>query len=271
MPPFPPALCHTRHHGTQGKNVVVTGGGAGIGREVARQLIDKGATVHAVDLHTDALEASDHLIPHQLNITDRDALSALAEQTGPVDAVVNVAGIVQDFVDIADLDRETFTRVMDVNFWGTVNTVEAFLPCLLSRPEAAVVNVSSMGGLVPVPGQSAYGASKAAVKLFTEGLRTELRKTDVSVSVVFPGGVNTDITANSGVDVDGADDPEKRAKAAKFLTSPQDAASKIVKAVETGKAHVIIGKDARLMDTLSRIMPVKTASAMAALMGRLTP
>lgn len=78
------------------KSVVITGGGAGIGREVARQLIDKGATVHAVDLHTDALEASDHLIPHQLNITDRDALSALAEQTGPVDAVVNVAGIVQD-------------------------------------------------------------------------------------------------------------------------------------------------------------------------------
>lgn len=255
----------------KGKSVVVTGGGAGIGREVARQLIDKGATVHAVDLHTDALEASDRLIPHQLNITDRNALSALAGQTGPMDAVVNVAGIVQDFVDIADLDRETFTRVMDVNFWGTVNTVEAFLPGLLSRPEAAVVNVSSMGGLVPVPGQSAYGASKAAVKLFTEGLRTELRKTDVSVSVVFPGGVNTDIAANSGVDVDGADDPEKRAKAAEFLTSPQDAASKIVKAVETGKARVIIGKDARLMDTLSRIMPVKTASAMAALMGRLTP
>ena len=184
---------------------------------------------------------------------------------------MNVAGIVQDFVDIADLDRETFTRVMDVNFWGTVNTVEAFLPGLLSRPEAAVVNVSSMAGLVPVPGQSAYGASKAAAKLFTEGLRTELRKSDVSVSVVFPGGVNTDIAANSGVDVDGADDPEKRAKAAEFLTSPQDAASKIVKAVETGKARVIIGKDARLMDTLSRIMPVKTASAMAALMGRLTP
>ncbi len=153
----------------KGKSVVVTGGGAGIGREVARQLIDKGATVHAVDLHTDALEASDRLIPHQLNITDRNALSALAGQTGPMDAVVNVAGIVQDFVDIADLDRETFTRVMDVNFWGTVNTVEAFLPGLLSRPEAAVVNVSSMAGLVPVPGQSAYGASKAAVKLFTEG------------------------------------------------------------------------------------------------------
>jgi NAD(P)-dependent dehydrogenase (short-subunit alcohol dehydrogenase family) len=252
-----------------GKSIVVTGGGAGIGREVVRQLISRGATVHAVDLRTDALKASDHLIPHQLDITDRDALTALAERTGPVDAVVNVAGIVQDFVDIADLDRETFARVMDVNFWGTVNTVEAFLPGLISRPESAVVNVSSMGGLVPVPGQSAYGASKAAVKLFTEGLRTELRKTDVRVSVVFPGGVNTDITTNSGVEVDGADDPEKRAKAAKFLTSPQDAAAKIVKAVETGRARVIIGKDARPMDTLSRVMPVKTASAMAALMGRL--
>ncbi|WP_297004975.1 SDR family oxidoreductase [uncultured Corynebacterium sp.] len=252
-----------------GKTVVVTGGGAGIGHEVVRQLLDHGATVNALDLRPDGLEASARLIPHQVNIADRDAVAALATEIGPVDALVNVAGIVQDFVDIADLERETFARVMDVNFWGTVNTVEAFLPGLLGRPEAAIVNVSSMGGLVPVPGQSAYGASKAAVKLFTEGLRTELRKTGVTVSVVFPGGVNTDITANSGVEVDGADDPEARAKAARFLTSPQDAAAKIVKAVETGKPRVLIGKDARLMDALSRIMPVKTASAMAVLMSRI--
>lgn len=257
-----------------GKTVVVTGGGAGIGREVVRQLLDHGATVHALDLRTDALTTdpavtAGRLVPHQVDITDRDAVLALATETGPVDALVNVAGIVQDFVDIADLDRVTFDRVMAVNFRGTVNTVEAFLPGLRSRPQAAVVNVSSMGALVPVPGQSAYGASKAAVKLFTEGLRAELRKTPVTVSVVFPGGVNTDITKNSGVEVDGADDPETRAKAAKFLTSPQDAAAKIVKAVETGKPRVLIGKDARLMDTLSRIMPVATASAMAALMGKL--
>ncbi len=116
MPPFPRALCHTRHHGTQGKKRRRHrrwGRNRPRGRPPAHR---QGATAHAVDLHTDALEASDHLIPHQLNITDRDALSALAEQTGPVDAVVNVAGIVQDFVDIADLDREAFTRVMDVKF-----------------------------------------------------------------------------------------------------------------------------------------------------------
>lgn len=260
-----------------GKTVVVTGGGAGIGREVVRQLLDHGATVHALDLHTDALTAapadpavsSGRLVPHQVDITDRDAVTALAADTGPVDALVNVVGIVQDFVDIADLDRATFDRVMDVNFQGTVNTVEAFLPGLLTRPQAAVVNVSSMGALVPVPGQSAYGASKAAVKLFTEGLRVELRKTGVRVSVVFPGGVNTDITKNSGVEVDGADDPETRAKAAKFLTSPSDAAAKIVKAVATGKPRVIIGKDARVMDVLSRIMPVTTANITARLMGKL--
>jgi short-subunit dehydrogenase len=84
---------------------------------------------------------------------------------------------------------------MAVSFRGTVNRVEAFLPGLLTRPDAAVVNVSSMAALVPVPGQSAHGASKAAVKLFTEGLQVKLRKTSVAVSVVLPGGVDTDITA----------------------------------------------------------------------------
>ncbi|AGP30647.1 SDR family NAD(P)-dependent oxidoreductase [Corynebacterium terpenotabidum] len=262
-----------------GKTVIVTGGGAGIGREVVRQLLDHGATVHALDLNTDALAtdpatADGRLFPHQVNIADRDAVAALAvgdsPDIGPVDALVNVAGIVQDFVDINDLDRSTMERVINVNFWGTVNTVTTFLPGMLTRPEAAVVNVSSMGALVPVPGQSAYGASKAAVKLFTEGLRAELRKTKVSVSVVFPGGVDTDITTNSGVEVAGADDPEARAKASKFLTAPQDAAAKIVRAIETGKPRVIIGKDARVMDLLSRIMPVAAASAMAALMAKLT-
>lgn len=253
-----------------GKTIVVTGGGAGIGRRVVDQLLEQGATVHALDLNTGALQPTDRLIPHQLNITDEDAVPALAAAIGSVDGLVNVAGVVQDFVDINDLDRATIARVMDVNFWGTVNMVKAFLPGLLTRPAGAVVNVSSMGALVPVPGQSAYGASKAAVKLLTEGLRTELRDTAVKVSVVFPGGVNTDITKNSGVDSGIERSAAEKEKSAKMLTSPEDAAAKIVKALQTGKPRVIIGRDARIMDLMSRVMPVKTASAMAALMARLS-
>lgn len=264
-----------------GKVIVVTGGGAGIGQEVVNQLLNKGATVHVLDLHTEALESiadnwGGYLRPHRINIADRGAVTALAEEIttdGAVDGLVNVAGIIHDFIDVNDLDVEVIERVMDVNFWGTVNTTKAFLPTLLKRPEAALVNVSSMGGLVPVPGQSAYGASKAAVKLFTEGLQAELRSSDVSVSVVFPGGVATDITKNSGVDSGpgGASaDKDDNASAASMLTSPQDAAAKIVGTLESGKPRVRIGKDAVAMDILGRALPTKSISLMAALMKRIT-
>lgn len=267
------------------KVIVVTGGGAGIGREVTDQLLDKGATVHVLDLKVDALtEAAgrtDKLVAHQVNIADRDAVNAVAEDievggTGPVDGLINVAGVIQDFIDVNDLPVDAIERVMNVNFWGTVNTSKAFLPTLLSRPEAALVNVSSMGGLVPVPGQSAYGASKAAVKLFTEGLQAELRKSAVSVSVVFPGGVATDITKNSGVTSGpggaSAEDMEdaSTSDAASKLTTPQDAAAAIIRAVETGRPRVRIGKDAVAMDILGRLLPSKSISLMAALMSRMT-
>lgn len=260
--------------------IVVTGGGAGIGREVSRQLLDQGATVHVLDLNISGLASvgaqPDHLVPHQVNIADREAVTAVAAEitaAGPVDGLVNVAGIIQEFIDINDLDYDAIERVINVNFWGTVNTTKALLPALLERPKAAVVNVSSMGGLVPVPGQSAYGASKAAVKLFTEGLQAELLKSSVSVSIVFPGGVATDITANSGVSTPSGKTAEEAAAeaeaAASRLTTPQDAAAAIVSAIKTGKPRVRIGKDAVAMDTLGRLLPTKSITLMAKLMAKL--
>jgi NAD(P)-dependent dehydrogenase (short-subunit alcohol dehydrogenase family) len=253
------------------KTVIVTGGGAGIGREVAAQLIARGAVVHVLDLKVGSVAASPSLIPHQIDITDRSAVDRLAAEIGAVDAVVNVAGIVQDFVDISKMEQATIDHVMAVNFGGTVNVTRAFLPALLGRGEGAVVNVSSMGALAPVPGQSAYGASKAAVALFTQGLRVELRKTGVTVSVVYPGGVNTEITKNSGVEstAEAEADPATEARMRKMLTQPAAAAAKIVRAVEKGTPRVIIGKDARVVDLLSRLMPVRTASLLAGLMGKL--
>src|SRR5690606_13805729 len=112
------------------------------------------------------------LTTHTLNVADRKAVLALPDAVikahGQVDGLVNVAGIIQKFIKISELSFEEIERVMDVNFWGVVNTTKAFLPHLLARPQASVVNVSSMGGFLPVPGQATYGASKAAVKLFTE-------------------------------------------------------------------------------------------------------
>ena len=194
----------------QNKVIVVTGAGGGIGGELVRELLRRGAQVAAVDLRQEGLDAlqgavgaSEKLSAHALDITDREAVAALPAQViaahGQVDGLINCAGIIQPFVKAQDLDFAAIERVMNINFYGTLTMTKAFLPELLQRPEAHLVNVSSMGGFLPVPGQSIYGASKAAVKLMTEALYAELPDTPVRVSVVFPGGTQTDITKNSGV------------------------------------------------------------------------
>jgi short-subunit dehydrogenase len=141
-----------------------------------------------------------------------------------------------------------------VNFYGTLYMTKTFLPHLLTRPEAHIVNVSSMGGFLPVPGQTIYGATKAAVKLLTEGLHSELMDTTVKVSVVFPGAVSTNITANSGL---GTPSPSSSSKENKSFTmlSPAKAARIIVDGMEQNRYHILVGKDAKMMDFLSRLNP----------------
>src|SRR5699024_3953720 len=241
---------------------VVTGGGNGIGREVVLRLLRVGARVAALDVSEAGLAASarlaaagDRLITHAVDLADRGAVEALAEEVrathGQVDGLLNVAGIIQPFIPLADLSYEQLEKVMDVNFWGVVHTVKTFLPLLRERPEAALVNVSSMSALAPVPGQSGYGASKAAVTLLTQALQAELQKTAVTVTTVFPGAIGTEITKNSGVDM-GRD----RDDSAAAQTTPADEAGRqIVEAVEKGATRVRIGKDAKLLDRLSRLIP----------------
>lgn len=252
------------------KVFVVTGAGNGIGREVVLGLLARGARVAALDLSeagltgtADQANAGDRLTTHVVNVTDRAAVLALPEAIvaahGQVDGLVNIAGIIHDFKPVTQLTYENIERVMAVNFWGTVNTSKAFLPVLEARPEASLVNVASMGALVPFPGQSAYGASKAAVKLFTEGLIAEHQDTPLRVSVVFPGGIATNIMANSGVAMGKAD----AAGAAVKLTSPQAAALQIIEAVQTGKPRVTIGGDARMLDRIGRLMPARAIPMIA--------
>lgn len=157
------------------KVFVVTGGGNGIGREVVLELVRRGARVAAVDLSADGLAetarlagaAEGRVTQHVMSVSDRAAVEALPEQVvaahGQVDGVLNIAGIIQRFVHVEELSIEEIERVMAVNFWGTLYMDKTFIPLLKERPSAALVNVSSMGGLVPVPGQGAYGASKAAI------------------------------------------------------------------------------------------------------------
>ncbi len=248
----------------ENKVIVVTGGGNGIGQQVVLELLRRGARVAAADIREDSLarteelaEVGDRLSTHIVDITDREAVHAFPEQVvaahGAVDGTINVAGIIQPFVRLNDLEYEAIERVIDINLYGTIHVVKAFLPLLLERPVAHLANVSSMGGYLPVPGQTVYGASKAAVKLMTEGLYAELLDTNVGVSVIFPGAIATEITSNSGVAIPGG---EQTAEESKFpTTSPEDAAKVIVDGIEDDQFHIYIGRDARLMSLANRTAP----------------
>ncbi|MGB7537510.1 MAG: SDR family oxidoreductase [Anaerolineales bacterium] len=251
-----------------GKIIAVTGGGNGIGRELVLQLLSSGAKVAAIDIKQAALDETEKLAgdnksklsTHLTDITNRDAVQKLPDQIiarhGGIDGIINCAGIIQPFVRLKDLNFDAIERVCNINFYGTLYMVKAFLPPLLSRPEAHIVNVSSMGGFLPVPGQTVYGASKAAVKLLTEGLNSELLDTNVRVTVVFPGAIGTNIAANSGVGLGTQTDAEK--SSFKML-APAKAAQIILDGMEKNKYRILVGQDAVLMDFLFRLSPERAA------------
>jgi NAD(P)-dependent dehydrogenase (short-subunit alcohol dehydrogenase family) len=245
-----------------GKVVVVTGAGSGMGREVSRELLRRGARVAGVDVRPEGLEgtvqlaaAGDRLSTHVCDITDRAAVEALPDAVlrahGSVDAVINNAGIIQPFVTIEALDYAVIERVLNVNLWGTIHMVKTFLPLLRERPVAHLANVSSMGGFLPVPGQGMYGASKAAVKLMTEALYAELLETNVGVSVILPGAVATNISDNSGVVIAGMDEAAASAR----TTPAPEAARIIIDGIEKDRLHIHVGRDSLMMDAAVRIAP----------------
>lgn len=260
-----------------GKVFVVTGAGNGIGREVTLQLLAGGGSVAGVDLNEAGLARTAELArgvsafsAHVVNITDRAAVeqlpAAVIAAHGQVDAVVNVAGIIQKFVKVIDLPYEEIEKVMNVNFWGVVTMCKTFLPLLTERPAAALVNVASMGAYAPVPGQAVYGASKAAVMLLTEALYAELLGTSVAVTVIYPGAIGTDIAANSGVTMAG----DATAESSSFtMTSPVEAGRVIVDAIVKGRFRATIGSDAAMMDRLSRLNPKYATRLIAKQMGGL--
>ncbi len=249
----------------KGKVFVVTGGANGIGREVVLGLVRKGARVAAVDIdeaglqytRTLAGELAEKISTHMVNIADQKAVEALPDQViaahGSVDGLVNNAGIIQPFVKVADLTYPQIERVMNVNFYGLLYMTKTFLPHLRARPIAHLVNLSSMGGFLPVPGQTIYGASKAAVMLFTEGLRSELLDTNVHVTVVFPGAVKTNIAANSGLMT--KEEQKKMDTGEMKMTAPDQAAHLIIEGIEKDKYRVLVGSDSKFMDFLRRLNP----------------
>lgn len=264
------------------KTIVVTGAGNGIGREMTLALLRRGARVAAVDLRPESLQqtaalastTASQLSTHVLNITDRTAVETLPDQVqsrhGSVDGLINNAGIIQPFVRIRDLELEAIDRVIAVNLMGTIWMTKAFLPHLLHRPEAHIANISSMGGFLPVPGQTIYGASKAAVKLFTEGLHSELRDTRVGVTVVFPGAIGTQIAQNSGV-ADSLDIAGQMEKSPIKMLAPERAAHMILDAIERNRYSVFVGSDSAILDKLYRLYPQGAARLIYRQMRSLLP
>jgi NAD(P)-dependent dehydrogenase (short-subunit alcohol dehydrogenase family) len=266
----------------QNKVIVITGGGNGIGRELVLNLLSKGARVAAVDINASALHETvklagvmkDKLSTHVVNITNKDAVAALPEQViskhGAVDGVINNAGIIQHFVRVNDLDYAAIERVMNVNFYGTLYMTKAFLPHFLTRPEAHITNISSMGGFLPVPGQTIYGAAKAAVKLFTEGLHSELSNTNVRVSVVFPGAIDTNIAANSGVRLSLFSENSNKQRSIRPL-APSKAAQIIIGGMEKDHYQILVGRDSAFMDFIYRVSAKHAAKFIFKLMQSLLP
>lgn len=262
------------------KLIVVTGGGSGMGRNLVLALLKKGARVAAIDINEKGLEETAGLVTSQkealstfkLDITDKQAVETTIKEViskmGPVDGIINNAGIIQPFKKLNELDYSVIERVLNVNWWGTMYMTKTLLPHLLIRPEAHIVNVSSMGGFFAFPGQTIYGASKAAVKMMTEGLIQELSDTNVKVSVVFPGAVNTNIMANSGIE--NAVDPEEAGKQ-NMMLSADKAAEIIITGIEKNKKRIFVGKDAKTMDMLYRLSPNRAVSFIAKKMGHHLP
>jgi len=258
----------------KGRTAVVTGAAGGIGRAIAGSLarrdchlalvdIDDGALAHtAAEIRGNHVQDNIRVSLHHLDVSDRAAVSALPMQVtaehGGVDVVVNNAGVTLGgtFLEVAERD---FDWLFGINFWGVVQMTRSFLPLLKKSEEGRLVNISSLFGLIAPPGQTAYCASKFAVRGFSEALRHELAGTRIGVTVVHPGGVATSIAKNARLPTGLSE--EDRAKRRKFFDSfltmpPEIAGEIIVRGVENRKPRILVGRDAKYAALVERLMPV---------------
>src|SRR3954454_10084172 len=253
-----------------GRTAVISGAGSGMGRALAQRLARRGSPVAITDWNETGLEETEALIDgpvlaRKLDVRDRQGQMAFAADVqewapAPIGLVANNAGVTvsQPAASAAPEDDEW---VFDINFWGVVHGTRAFLPILLEQGDGAIVNVSSVFGLIGWPTQSAYCASKHAVRGYTESLRHELRGSGVRAISVHPGGIATSIVDNARFHVDDLGNTDHDALKRDFQTvartSPEKAAETICRGVERGKSRILIGPDATLISVLARAAPVR--------------
>jgi NADP-dependent 3-hydroxy acid dehydrogenase YdfG len=262
-----------------GRTAVVTGAASGIGRALARRLSAAGCPVAIADVDESGLKETAADLPgpvlrHGFDVRDAAAVTAFAGAVRewapePIGAVFNNAGVAIGSSVLGAVPSDD-DWLHDINFRGVVNGVRAFLPSLVAQDSGTIVNTSSVYGLIGVPYQSAYCAAKFAVRGFTEALRQELRGTGVRAATVHPGGVKTNIARNARFRAD----PEGRGRthdqiAAEFdaiaRTTPERAAEVIHKGVDRGKARILVGPDAYVIDALARLAPTRYYDIVAGL------
>jgi NADP-dependent 3-hydroxy acid dehydrogenase YdfG len=246
-----------------GRTVAISGAGSGIGRALAQRLAGRGCPVAICDWDEDGLDETASAIDgpvlaRKVDVRDRGAQMAFAAEVrewmpAPLAMAVNNAGVTvaQTAADASPEDDE----------WGVVHGTRAFLPILQQQGEGAIVNVSSVFGLMGFPTQSAYCASKFAVRGYTESLRHELRGTRLRAITVHPGGIKTKIVEHARFHVDDRGNTDHDAMSREFAkiarTSPAKAAETIHQGVERGRDRILIGPDAVLVSLLTRVAPVR--------------
>ena len=255
----------------RGAAAAVTGAASGIGRALAIELAARGADLALADrdeagLASLAAEIADKVkvSTHRVDVGEPAQIAAFAQAAiashPSLNIVVNNAGVAL-LGQFHEIDQAQMDWLFNINFWGVVHSTRAFLPHLAGRPEAHLVNVSSIFGIVAPPGQTAYAAAKFAVRGFSESLRHELQlaKSPVRLSVVHPGGILTNIVRNSRAG-SGVTDNARRAQSIERFdriakTTPREAALAIINGIEKNKPRILIGGDARMMDILQRFKP----------------
>jgi NAD(P)-dependent dehydrogenase (short-subunit alcohol dehydrogenase family) len=263
--------------------IAVTGAGSGIGRALALCLAARGAKLALCDKDAAGLAETGRLLGNRpytsatFDVTDDAALSAwidgAAAEYGRLDGIINNAGL-SVIAPFADTPREDFDRVMAVNFGAVVSGCRHAIPHLRRSDRAWLVNISSVFGMMGYPTQSAYNASKFAVRGLTEAIWLELRETDPHIAVirVHPGGIKTNVARNAKLIkrlredeaglLDAAEEFEKAAR-----TTPEVAAETIVRGMERGDHRVLIGPDARVIDWIVRLFPVSYYQKIGAFLG----
>jgi short-subunit dehydrogenase len=257
-----------------GKVAAITGAGSGMGRELAHELARQGCHLALSDINSAGLAETVTMVrPLGIRVTQtvvdvasREAVHAWADATakehGKVNLVFNNAGVALA-ATLEGVSYTDFEWIMNINFWGVVHGTKAFLPYLRASGDGHIVNVSSIFGIIAVPGNGTYNATKFAVRGFTEALRQELELfgANVSATSVHPGGIKTNIARSSRISDDvkaitNRTDEESRDRMDKmFITTAADAAKTILRAVKKNQRRVLVGPDAHAIDLVARFMP----------------